>query len=298
MVGGEVVHERYGYQPESIFGPGEPVTAETPLISWSMAKSIVHAATGVLVGDGAIDLDAPAPVPAWRGTAKESITMLQLLEMRSGLHFVEDYEDPESSNCLAMLFGGGAADMAAYAAAQPLDHPPGTVWNYASGTTNILCRILGDVVGGGREGMETFLHERLFRPAGMESAAADFDAAGTFVGSSYVHATAQDFARFGELYRNGGIVDGRRILPAGWSGHAANQVAVDPENGLGYGRHWWLFPALPGSFACCGYEGQHIIVVPDRDLVLVHLGKVPAERIDLLREHLVGMAKGVPLATR
>ena len=117
-----MIHERYGHQPPSIFGPGGPVTADTALISWSMAKSIVHAATGILVGDGALDLDAPAPVAAWRGTAKQDITLLQLLEMRSGLHFVEDYEDPATSNCLAMLFGDGAADMAAYAADQPLDH--------------------------------------------------------------------------------------------------------------------------------------------------------------------------------
>ncbi len=296
--GGEVIHERYGHQPPSIFGPGGPVTADTPLISWSMAKSIVHAATGILVGDGALELDAPAPVPAWRGSAKQDITLLQLLEMRSGLRFVEDYEDAATSNCLAMLFGDGAADMAGYAADLPLDHPPGEVWNYASGTTNIICRILGDVVGGGRAGMEAFLRDRLFGPAGMTSTRADFDPAGTFVGSSYVHATARDFARFGELYRHDGVAGGRRVLPAGWAAHAATQVAVDPENGLGYGRHWWLFPSLPGSLACCGYEGQHIIVVPERELVVVHLGKVPADRIEALRVLLVALVEGVSPAAR
>ena len=110
--------------------------------------------------------------------------------------------------------------MAAYAAALPLTRRPGSTWNYSSGTTNIICRIIGDVIGGGREGMETFLHDRLFEPAGMHSAIPKFDTSGTFVGSSYVYATARDFAKFGELYRNDGVADGRRVLPAGWRDHA------------------------------------------------------------------------------
>ena len=91
--GGEVLLERYGHQPDTVFGPGAPVTADTTLISWSMAKSITHAAVGVLVGEGRLRLEAPAPVPSWQGTEKEAITLQQLLEMRSGLEFVEDYVD-------------------------------------------------------------------------------------------------------------------------------------------------------------------------------------------------------------
>ena len=129
---------------------------------WSMAKSITHAAVGILVGDGLLDVDAPAAVPEWRGTDKEAITLLDLLEMRPGLRFVEDYVDAGVSQRLEMLFGDGsddhavtrrARDHAAYAAALPLDHPPGTVWNYSSGTTNIICGILGTIVGGGEQGM-------------------------------------------------------------------------------------------------------------------------------------------------
>lgn len=294
MVDGRVVAERYGHQPDTIFGPGAPVTAETTLISWSMAKSITHAAVGILVGDGRLDLEAPAAVPAWAGTDKEAITLLDLLEMRSGLHFVEDYVDGDTSNCLEMLFGAGAADMAAYAAALPLEHEPGTRWNYASGTTNIVARIVGEVVGGGRQGMETFLRQRLFDPAGMPSATPRFDEAGTFVGSSYVYATAMDFARFGELYRNDGVAaDGRRVLPVGWRDHARTAVASDPDNGLDYGRHWWLFPDLPGSLACVGYEGQYTLVLPDRATTIVHLGKVDAEHRDLLVAQLRSLAGAV-----
>jgi CubicO group peptidase (beta-lactamase class C family) len=277
---GDVIAERYGTSPDTPFGPGRPVDADTRLVSWSTAKSIVHAAVGVLVKDGAIDPAAPAAVPAWMGTDKERITVLDLLEMRPGLRFVEDYVDAGTSHCIDMLFGSGSDDHAAYAADLPLDHPPGTFWNYSSGTTNIICRIVGDLVGGGESAMRAFLHDRLFGPIGMESAEPDFDKAGTWVGSSYVHATASDFACFGEMYRNDGIVDGARILPEGWVDHGRTFVAHDPADGLpggfDYGRHWWMWPEFPGSIAAHGYEGQYIVVVPDRELVVVHLGKTDA----------------------
>ena len=227
-------------------------------------------------------LDRPALVTGWEGTPKGAITLLDLLEMRPGLEWVEDYVDDTVSHCIEMLFGSGQHDMAAYAAALPIASTPGTTWNYSSGTTNIVAGILGDVVGGGRAGMEAFLRDRLFEPAGMYSASPKFDTAGTFVGSSYVYANARDFARFGELYRGDGVVDGRRVLPDGWSDHARTFVAHD-DDGFDFGRHWWLWPDLPGSLACHGYEGQYCVVVPDRELVLVHLGKSPIElRLELI----------------
>jgi CubicO group peptidase (beta-lactamase class C family) len=286
---GEVVAERYGTQPENIFQPAIAIGPESTLISWSTAKSMVHAACGVLVRDGLLNLEMPAPIPEWSGTPKAAITILDLLEMRPGLRFVEDYVDGDESNCIAMLWGDGSQDMAAYAAGLPLDHEPGTSWNYSSGTTNIITRILGEVVGGGRPGMERFLSERLFGPAGMTSAVPGFDAAGTWVGSSYVHATARDFARFGELYRHDGVsAPGERILPPGWAEHGRTFVAHDPTDdlpgGFDYGRHWWMWPEFPGSIAAHGYEGQYVVVVPDRELTVVHLGKTPAEQ----RRHVVG----------
>jgi CubicO group peptidase (beta-lactamase class C family) len=285
--GGEVIAERYGHQPDTVFGPGGPATADTPLVSWSTAKSMTHAAVGIAMAEGLLDPCAPAQVPAWRGTPKEEITLLDLLEMRPGLRFVEDYVDGDASHCLDMLFGSGAENHAAYAAALPLDHAPGTVWNYSSGTTNIVCRILGDAVGGGEARMRQFLGERLFEPCEMLSADPRFDPAGTWVGSSYVYATARDFARFGELYLRDGMVGGRRLLPEGWVEHGRTFVAHDPTDqvpaGFDYGRHWWMWPDFPGSIAAHGYEGQYVIVVPDRDLVVVHLGKTDAA----VRHHLV-----------
>lgn len=293
---GEVVLERYGEQPDTPFGPGGPVTADSTLISWSMAKSITHAAVGVAVGDGLLDIHAPAAVPEWTGTDKQRITLLDLLEMRPGLLFVEDYVDDQISHCIEMLYGAGQDDVAGYAASLPLVHEPGAVWNYSSGTTNIVCRILGDAVGGGRAGMEAFLADRLFGPIAMTSATPKFDAAGTFIGSSYVYATARDFARFGQLYLDDGVVTGpdgpRRLLPEGWCAQAGALTAMDPDDATGrtgYGRHWWLWTDVPGLHACHGYEGQYILVVPDRDLVVVHLGKSPVEQRAHLRDELARM---------
>ena len=195
--------------------------------------------------------------------------------MCSGLEFCEDYVDERVSDVMTMLFGAGQEDMAAFAAAYPLAHEPGTVFNYSSGTTNILSRIVGDLYGG-RRGVEALLADRLFGPLGMTSAVAKFDPAGTFVGSSYVYATARDFARFG------GVVPARRIGRratgvAGWLG----DLRHDRVDGLLRARRAALrcplvaVPSGPGSFAAQGYQGQRTLVVPDLDLVVVRLGITP-----------------------
>ncbi len=262
---GRVVFEQYG----------DDTDANSTLISWSMAKSITQAVFGLLVGDGLIDIDAPARVPEFVGTEKAQITPRQLLAMKSGLEFVEDYEDDAVSHVLAM-FRAPDGDYAHYTASQRLLHEPGTVWNYASGTTNILARIAGDLIGGGEQGMREFLRDRLFGPLGMTSAGPKFDAAGTFVGSSFVYATARDFARFGYLYLRDGMWNGQAILPREWVDYARTEVAIDPDPPhFGYGAHWWIRRDQPGSLAAHGYEGQYIIVVPARDLVVVQLSKVP-----------------------
>ena len=272
---GRIVHERYGTQPDTPFGPGAPVDRDTTLISWSMAKSITHAAVGWAVGEGLLDLDAPTPVAVWADDDRRGITLDHLLCMRDGLDFVEEYvtgDDAPVPHVIDMLFGTGADDVAGYTMTRPLKHAPGSFWNYSSGTTNVVTRLLGDVVGHG-DAMVAYLHDRVFAPIGMTSASPRLDAAGTFIGSSFVYATARDFARFGYLYLRGGEWDGRRLLSADWVRGAGEQHATDPESGHGYGRHWWLWLSRPGVLAALGYEGQRIVVDPTRDVVVVHLGK-------------------------
>jgi CubicO group peptidase (beta-lactamase class C family) len=269
--GGEVVAEQYG--PET--GP------DTTLISWSMAKSITHALVGLLVRDGKLDVAAPAPVPRWQGVddPRAAITLDHLLHMRSGLGFVEDYVDDEVSDVIEMLFGSGADDVAAYAETCSLAHEPGAVWNYSSGTTNIISALAGRAIGGGETGMRSYLERELFAPIGMTSAIPRFDAAGTFIGSSYVYATAGDFARFGELYLHDGVWNGTRLLPEGWVDDArtATFPPAPPDWPHGYGAHWWLWDDDLGTFGAHGYEGQYTLVVPSLDLVVVRLGKSPTD---------------------
>ena len=263
-------------------------------ISWSMAKSMTQALVGFLVRDGLVDIDAPAAVPEWRDDKRSRITLRHLLEMRSGLEWIEDYVDGERSHVIDMLFGVGKNDHAAFAANLPARHAPGEHWEYSSGTTNIICRVIGDVLGGsGPEGrrarMESFVNGRLFGPLGMTSAVAKFDSAGNFVGSSYVYATAADFARFGRLYVDGRSPEGGEILSVGWIDNARTAIAFDPETGNGYAHHWWTWPALPGALVATGYEGQYTVVLPEEDLVVVRLGKTPADIRQNVVEDLIAV---------
>jgi CubicO group peptidase (beta-lactamase class C family) len=279
--GGRVVAERYQGALEHFDRPPTPVTAATPLLSWSMAKSVLHAVVGLLVGEGRLDLDAPAAVPEWSdpGDPRHAITLRQLLAMRDGLAFVEDYEDDRISDVMHMLFGEGQPDMAHFAADRPLAAAPGTRFNYSSGTSNIISGIVARTVGPG-ESYARFLHGRLFAPVGMKSADPEFDEAGTWLASTYLRATAQDFARFGLLYLRDGRWDGVRVLPAGWVDYGRTWVSVDTdERNDPYGAYWYGVEGdTLGTFRAAGYEGQSITICPALDLVVVRLGKTPLER--------------------
>ncbi|HET6953290.1 MAG TPA: serine hydrolase [Acidimicrobiales bacterium] len=271
---GRLVAERYGGLLEHWDRPFEPVEPTTLLMSWSMAKSMLHAVVGTLVGDGRLALDAPAPVPEWSDPTdpRHAITLEDLLTMRDGLAFSEDYGDTGSSDVIEMLFGEGKGNVARFAADRPLAHPPGTVFNYSSGTSNIVSGIVARLVGPGAP-YERLLHDRLFRPLGMWSAEPAFDAAGTFVGSSEVRATARDYLRFGLLYLRDGVWEGRRLLPEGWVDHGRRIRSYDPPEDRWYGAHWWSVGDDLGTFWASGFEGQSIMLCPPLDLLTVRLGR-------------------------
>jgi len=297
---GEMLYEAYGSGYATPCGPGNT------FISWSMAKSMTHALVGMLVKDGLVDVTAPAPVPEWQGSPRAAITWQDLLDMHSGLEWVEDYVDGDNSHVIDMLFGKGVADHGAYAAALPLATPVRTAWNYSSGTTNILCRCIGDILcrdlvdTTAQERAERFLHflsTRLFEPLGMTSAVAKCDDAGNFVGSSYVYATARDFLKFGELYMNGGSVasDGarRQLLPNNWVNHARTVVANDEVTGTQYGAHWWVWPQCENSLVATGYEGQYLAIIPEKELVMVRLGKTDTSLRSAVQQQLQRIAQKV-----
>ncbi len=281
---GRLVAERYGGAIEHWDRPDDVVGPDTPLLSWSMAKSFLHALVGMLVAEGRLDPEARADVPQWRspGEPRAAITLEQLLAMRDGLDFAEEYVDARASDVIEMLFGSGIADTAAFAAERPLAAAPGARFNYSSGTTNIISGIVARTVGPGGP-YERFLRERLLDPLGIGGARVTFDDAGTWIASSYLYATARDFARFGLLYLRDGVWDEARLLPEGWVDHARRQRSTDATSGNGYGAQWWVVGDEHGSFWANGYEGQSTLVVPGLDLAVVRLGKTDAVHYPELR---------------
>ena len=276
--GGRVLAERYGGVQEFFDRPAEAITPESPLLSWSMAKSVLHMVIGTLVDEGQLDPDALAPVPEWSDPAdpRHQIRIRDLLAMRDGLGFVENYEIGQTSHVIEMLFGDGKEDMAAYTARIELAHEPDTFFNYSSGTTNVLSRIVADLVGRG-DPYQALLNDRLFGPLGMASATPTFDPTGVFVASSYLHATALDFTKFGLLYLRAGEWDGSQLVAREWCETAQVPYSIDPESGLFYSWQWWVTGDRYGTYLASGYEGQMINVVPDLDAVVVRFGHSPEE---------------------
>jgi CubicO group peptidase (beta-lactamase class C family) len=198
--------------------------------------------------------------------------------MSSGLEFNEDYGNL-ADGVTQMLYNQG--DMAAYAAAEPLAGEPDSLWNYSSGTANILSRIIRDTVGGEVTDYWAFPQEQFFQRVNMHSAILEPDASGTFVGSSYMYATARDWARFGLLFLQDGVWNGERILPEGWVDYS--RTPTPPSLGE-YGGMWWLNVGEPGKpetkewpnmpadlYYASGHDGQDVIVIPSQNIIIVRL---------------------------
>ncbi len=276
--GGKVLAERYGGEQFHFDRPAEPITSESQLLSWSMAKSMLHMIVGTLVDEGRLDPDQLAPVPEWSDDVdpRHQIQVRDLLAMRDGLAFVEEYQIGQTSHVIDMLYGDGKDDMAAFTAALPLAHEPGTFYNYSSGTTNILSRIVADLVGYG-EDYRDYLERRLFGPIGMTSAVATFDTSGVFVASSFVHARALDFAKFGLLYLRGGEWEGEQLISREWAATAQVPLSVEASSEWLYSWKWWVSGDRYGTYWANGFEGQMISVVPALDALILRFGHTPEE---------------------
>jgi CubicO group peptidase (beta-lactamase class C family) len=261
---GRLLAERYA----------EGFTRDTPLIGWSMAKSVVNALVGVLVGKGAMSLDSPLPIDAWpAGDPRRAITLDQLLHMSSGLDFAEDSVNPRGGILYLLL---RAPDVPAYAAMSSLAAPPGTRWRYSSATTNVITGAMRRVLG---DAYLDFPRRALFERIGMRGAVLEVDQRGNFIGSSFMWATARDWARFGQLYLDDGMGNGERILPEGWVTYSRTPAPAAPDRR--YGAHFWLKIAgnyggdvnMPAdAFHAIGHEGQFVTIIPSRRVVIVRLG--------------------------
>lgn len=288
MADGERAAERYaqGYD------------ADTRFVSWSMAKTVTAVMIGMLVADGLLALDAPAPVELWQrpGDPRAAITLRHLLQMRSGLRHTESGDPPYESSEVRMLFLDGRDDMAKWAKEQPLEAEPGERFEYSSNTTVILADIAADALtdkddpDARRKAVTDFLDTRLFEPLGMDSMVPEFDASGTLIGGSLMHATARDWAAFGEfLRRKGRAPGGEQLVPSRWV-----EAMISPSPAAAhYGLQTWLnrpveglefphplFPerASENLFSLIGHMGQYVLVAPDRRLTVVRLGHSDAEQ--------------------
>ncbi|AFY88108.1 serine hydrolase domain-containing protein [Chroococcidiopsis thermalis] len=262
---GEIVAERYA--------PG--FSAQMPLLGWSMTKSVMNALVGILVKQGKLSLTDENLMPEWNhpGDRRSQIALDRMLRMSSGLKFDENEGNP-LGNLIQMLFG--QSNVAAYAASQPLEADPGSKWQYASGTSNILSRIVRRAVGDRDADYLTFPRRALFNPLGMSSAVIEPDASGTFIGSAFMYATARDWARFGLLYLQDGVWEGQRILPEGWVKYSRTPAPAAPKKN--YGAHFWLMNVSTPSghskiMTAQGFQDQYTAIIPSHQLVIVHLGR-------------------------
>jgi len=281
---GNIVAEKYA--------PG--FDKSTVMLGWSMSKSFTSAMIGILVKKNKLSVDAEAPVAAWANTKKQKITLKHLLQQTTGLDYTEIYTRP--SSVTKMLFSKG--DMAAYAESLALKHEPGTVFNYSGGNSNILSKIIRQIVG--EKDYAAFPYNELFYKINAYSFLMEPDASGTYIGSSYSYAIARDFARFGLLYYNDGVWNGEQILPTNWVKESIQPSAADKLKQYGY--QFWLngysikdtskrrFPDVPADmFFADGYGGQDIYIIPSEKLVVVRLGLHGINENKFLKEVIEAM---------
>ncbi len=301
MHGGTIAAERYA--------PG--YDADTRFVSWSMAKTVTAVMIGMLVSDGLLRLDEPVPEPRWnrQGDARGEITLRQLLQMRSGLRHTEAGEVPYESSEVRMLFMDGRDDMADWATAETLEAEPGEKFEYSSNTTVILADIAARVLTDSsdpdirRRRVDDYLRNRLFAPLAMDSMVAEYDANGTLIGGSLMHANARDWARFGEFLRNKGSYRGSQLIPRNWIEFMREPSPASEF----YGAQTWLNRASgidrdearadrgPDTmFAAVGHMGQYVLVSPDQKLTVVRLGHSDGEQRPLMVQALLDIVELYP----
>lgn len=247
--------------------------AQTRFLSWSMAKSFTNTLSGIMVKDGKWDINQPVNLPEWQADERKNITINNLLQMQSGLRWNEDYGN--RSDVTQMLYCEN--DFAKFTFDQPFAFPAGSHWYYSSGSVNVVNYLMRKTIGNDNE-YYNFAQSRLFTKIGMPDAVFEVDASGTQVGSSYIYATARDYARFGMLYLQDGVFNGERILPEGWVKYTTTPASDSDGK---YGSLFWLnqskyYPAAPEDmYSCNGHDGQQIFIIPSKELVIVLVGYSP-----------------------
>ena len=253
----------------------EGFDAASPLLGWSMTKTVTAGLIGTLVhsGDMAITDKPSATYADWTGDSRADITVADMLAMASGLQWNESYGN--LSDVTRMLYLHD--DMTGFAAENPSEAAPNTTFNYSSGTSTMLSRVWQEKVG---DNSLAYPQTALFAPLGMTSAVMETDAKDTFVGSSYMYATARDWARYGQFLLQGGNWNGAQLLPEGFVDWMFEPVAA--SDGLYTKGHLWREapgdrPPFQDAVWLLGHDGQSIGIFPSRDMVIVRLGLTPSK---------------------
>lgn len=287
---GQIIYEQYG----------DETSVDTPLLGWSVTKSLINALVGILVREGKMSLDSRMKFEEWANDDRSSLTVREMLQMSDGLDFDELYHPTKDAP--TMLFTTPHTSDTILPRKLRVQRNEERCFSYSSAATNLLCRLIRQKLQSEYLG---FPERALFRPLGMRQATLETDAGGTFVGSSFGWASARDWTRFGLLYANDGVWSdangvSTRILPQGWVNFSSTPTVTSDNV---YGAHFWLggrqpetnrsriehcnevYPsrsepprdwvrsAFPlGSFFAHGFEEQVIAIVPSKDVVLIRFG--------------------------
>lgn len=261
---GAVVAEAYG----------QGANATTPLLGWSMAKSLTSVMLGNLEMRGLLDLGGKPSIADWKNDKRSEITLTDLLTMTDGLDFSENYNPGDDAT--TMLFTSPSASD--FTIARPIAHESGRYFNYSSGTANVLARIYTDTLGGIQAAYDDYM-DHIAGPLGFQNAVFEVDASGVFFGSSYLYASARDWARLGEMMIQKGTINGERLVAEDWVVRATQPNNSD--NQKAYGFQWWLndgnaqlrWPDIPAdAYAANGNRQQNLMIIPSEELVIVRLG--------------------------
>ncbi|WP_173932069.1 serine hydrolase [Chelativorans sp. Marseille-P2723] len=263
------------------FAPG--ISPDQPLLGWSMTKTVNVAILGTVVGAGKLSLDTRNLFAEWKNDGRNEITVEHLAALTSGLAFNEDYGGVTDVTRMLYL----EPDMAAFAADKPLLYEPGSHFSYSSGSSVMLSRVWQNVLADEREALE-WPYRTLFRPLGMRTAMFEADARGTYAGSSYLYASAHDWARFGQLLLQDGMWQGKRILPEGWVDWMRSPTVA---SGGEYGHGLWMqgprvttppdrhqdegFALPEDAYWLIGHDGQTMTIIPSLRLVILRMGLTP-----------------------
>jgi CubicO group peptidase (beta-lactamase class C family) len=273
---GRIVGERYG----------AGFSAETPLLGWSMSKTVNAAIIGTIIREGQLDLNDVELFEEWDSDPRNGISLSDLMAMSSGLEFNEDYGDVTDVTRMLYL----EKNMGAFASEKPLAYPAGSTFNYSSGTAVMLSYLWQNRFDDPAVAL-AWPRKELFGPLGMASTVMETDASGTFVGSSYIYATARDWARFGQFMLQGGVWNGRPLLPEGFVAWMTEEAPAS-KGEYGRGQLWLHGPqagtpagqdpdagfGLPNdAYWLLGHDGQTTTVIPSRNLVVVRLGLTPSK---------------------